>query len=101
MNKKEKINTLKMVTWEIDLTQFLVLAETNDEAIQFAIEANKEVDKNYTYDPNDRNDLKHLNDVKDPSTYTVEDMDAIRCLDNILRRNDCGGIYGNAIVFWG
>ena len=84
---------LKLVTWEGDLTQFLVYAETDEEAIKLAIESNKEIDVHYGYD--------EQNDENNPDFYSVEDVEDISFLWAIMERNDCSGIYGNAIVYWG
>lgn len=82
--------TLKMVTWDGDLTQFLVEAETNDEAISKAIYANKEFDRFCGSDNPD---------VTDPTPYTVDDVD-FDLLCEIVERNDwVGGRFGEAKVF--
>lgn len=83
--------TLKMVTWDGDLTQFLVEAETIEEAISKAIYANKEFDRFYepSYNP----------DVIDPTLYTVDDVD-FNLLCEIIERNDWfKGRFGEAKVF--
>ena len=85
--------TLKMVTWDGDLTQFLVEAETNDEAISKAIYANKECDRYLkSNDPDDP-------DITDPTSYTVDDVD-FDLLCEIVERSDwVGGRFGEAKVF--
>ena len=81
---------LKMVTWDGDLTQFLVEAETNDEAICKAIEANKEFDRWLGSDDPD---------VDDINCYTVDDVD-FNLLCEIIERNDWyKGKFGDAKVF--
>lgn len=90
---------LKMVTWEGDLTQFLVDAETDEDAIQQAIRANQEIDDCYTWQPDtDENDREHIDNVADVAWYVVDDVDFCM-LKAIFGREDCRRIYGNAIVF--
>lgn len=79
---------LKMVTWDGDLTQFLVEADTNVEAINKAIEANLQL-----------GDCEGSEeDIHDFNTYIVEDVD-FSLLREIFQRTDCLGIYGEAVVF--
>ena len=79
---------LKMVTWEGDLTQFLVEANTNLEAIRKAVEANLQI--------GDCEEIEE--DPHDLTTYTVEDVD-FGLLSEIFRRTDYIGTYGEAVVF--
>lgn len=71
---------LKMVTWQGDLTQFLVDAIDDDEAIGKAIEANVKFDK-YC------GENKTGEDLYDKSTYTIDDVD-FDLLCEIVERND-------------
>ena len=90
---------LKMVTWDGDLTQFLVEAETRDEAISKAITANKEFDK-FCYGGNGRDnfDLEDC-DIEDRGSYDVSDID-FDILCEIIERNDWfKGKFGEAKVF--
>jgi len=87
---------LKMVTWEGDLTQFIVnipphlLADdANKEAIKKAIEANLNYD---TYDE----DME--SDMNDPTLYIVEDVD-FALLAEMFQRNDIIGLYNEVILF--
>ena len=81
---------LKMVTWDGDLTQFLVEAETDDEAISKAITANKEFDRFCGSDNPD---------INVPSLYIVDDVD-FNLLCEIIERNDWfKGKFGEAKVF--
>lgn len=80
---------LKMVTWDGDLTQFLVEANTNVEAIKKAMESNFSIGKV---------DDEIVDDMKDSSAYIVEDVD-FNLLKEIFERADCLGIYGEAVVF--
>ena len=91
---------LKLVTWETDLTQFLVDAKTDEKAIQMAIESNREYDENWEYDTNDPNDADHLKSVKDKSMYTVDAVD-LSVLEELFQRKDILGKYGPGIVFAG
>ena len=87
---------LKMVTWDGDLTQFLVEAETRDEAISKAITANKEFDR-FCYGGNDFG-LEDC-DFEDRDLYDVYDID-FDILCEIIERNDCvNGKFGEAKVF--
>lgn len=79
---------LKLVTWEGDLTQFLVEASSDEEAINKAIKANLEI----SYD---EDDFDYINDFY---TYTVNDVD-FDLLCEIIKRNDIVDIYNNALVF--
>lgn len=81
--------TLKFVTWDGDLTQFLVNAETEDKAIYKAIDANFKICA-----PDD--DI--IEDMKNQATYEVEDVD-FDLLCEIFQRTDCIGVYGEAVVF--
>ena len=83
---------LKMVTWEGDLTQFLVDAIDDKEAIRMAIEANVEFDK-YCGENGTSKDLY------DESAYTVDDVD-FDLLCEIIERNDWfKGKFAGAKVF--
>lgn len=79
---------LKLVTWDINLTQFLVDAATNEEAIKKAIDANMKY-----------GDVSEIEEeIKDESTYTVETVD-LSLLSEIFARWDWHGAYGEAIIF--
>ena len=82
---------LKLVIWECDelveLTQFLVEADTNLDAIHKAIEANLQMGyyeecKSYIYDL---------------AAYTVKNVD-FNLLIEIFKNTEWVGIYGEAIV---
>lgn len=90
---------LKMVTWNGDLTQFLVEAETRDEAISKAITANKEFDK-FCYGGDDRGNFDLEDYVfEDRDSYNVYDID-FDILCDIIERNDWfKGKFGEAKVF--
>ena len=79
---------LKLVTFETDLTQFLV--ETNDyaEAIQLAMDANREYG----------NTTEIMDEVEDASNYSVEDIN-FDLLSEMFLREDCSGRCAGAIVF--
>lgn len=80
---------LRLVTWEGDLTQFLVEAATNVEAIRKATEANFMIGDV---------DEEIVNDMKDPTAYSVEEVD-FELLSALFNRTDIIGKYGEAIVF--
>ena len=71
---------LKLVTWEGDLTQFLVDALDDDEAVNKAIEANKEFDRYCGENETGQ-------EIFDKSTYDVEDVD-FDLLCEIIERDD-------------
>lgn len=79
---------LILVTFETDLTQFLIDTELRDKAIDIAIESNKLL--------GDWDEIH--NEIEDRSLYTVENVD-FALLNGLLIRNDCIGMFGNAIVF--
>ena len=94
------MTNLKMVTWNGDLTQFLVEAETRDEAISKAITANKEFDKFCIYNGRDNFDLAYR-DFENRNLYDVYDID-FDVLCEIIERNDWfKGKFGEAKVFNG
>lgn len=80
---------LWLITWDLDMTQFLVEAETESEAIYKAIEANKKIEPS-EYDP----------DMEVTNTYSTElvDMDM---LCEIVGRRDLLGVIGNVICYFG
>lgn len=82
---------LKMVTYELDLTQFLVDAETDEEAIQKAIHAN------CSYEFDSEEDEK---DAKDKINYSVEDIYDMRNLYYICRRTDIMGFDNNETIMY-
>ena len=75
---------LKLVTFDIDLTQFLVNAETTVEAIEKAHEANRLIGG---IDGYDMEGIRYQD-------YTVEDVDW-DLLREILARKDCLGDVGD------
>ena len=82
---------LKMVTYELDLTQFLVDAETDEEAIQKAIRAN------CSYEFDSEEDEK---DAKDKINYSVEDIYDMRNLYYICQRIDIMGFNNNETIMY-
>ena len=80
---------LKMVTWDGDLTQFLVEADTNLEAIRKAVKANLQIGDC---------DEEIEDDIHDLTTYTVEDVD-FSLLMEIFQRTDLIGPYRETVVF--
>ena len=86
---------LKLVACNLDNTQFLVEANTNDEAINQAIKAN------LGYALYDEEDQK---DIEDPKSYSVKDVD-YQVLKGLLMRlfnqPDIFGIIRSVIVFDG
>ena len=87
--------SLMLVTWEGDLTQFLVEAENKVDAIAKAIKANREIDMAVFC-----SDEECLDDINDPATYSVDDVD-FSLLGEICQRKDCVGKYSDALVFNG
>ena len=85
---------LCMVTYEGDLTQFLV-DRANGDPISQAIEAN--LDDKYLgiYDEQD------IRDMKDRVLYEIDDIKNMEMLDCIMKRNDYLGKYKEVLVFAG
>lgn len=82
---------LKLVTWDGDLTQFLVDANTNLEAIKKAIEANLKLGELGDCDDEIEDDIHDL------TTYEVEDVD-FSLLGEIFRTTDWVGNYKDVII---
>lgn len=82
---------LKLVTFECDLTQFLVEANLWDDAIDIAIEANLDLG-------GFSGDGLTIDGARDKANYTVEDVDFNLLHELFLRTDNCGR-YRNAIVF--
>ena len=80
---------LWMVTWDLDLTQFLVDAETESEAIDKAIYANKKLEPT-EYDP----------DMEVTNTYSTDRVD-MELLCEIVKRKDVWDVVGNVICYVG
>ena len=92
---------LSFVTWDGDLTQFLVEAETGTEAIAKAMKANAKYDEDNfgERDPDDEEDAIFLRDMGNPCTYFAESVDDMEQLAEICRCDDCCGTYEGVIVF--
>lgn len=78
---------LWMVTWDGDLTQFLVDAETESEAIQKAIIANREIEP-----------TEYGQDMGDTSTYSIDSVD-MNLLCEIVQRTDLLCVIGDVICY--
>ena len=87
---------LKLVTFEIDYTQFLVDEIDNDKALEAAIEANK---SNFLgdWDPEEITETGMF----DPGNYTIEEVNDMNMLAEIVRRDDYCGIINGVIVLNG
>ena len=83
---------LKMVTWDLDYMQFLVNADTNEDAI------NRAIGINLSYAPID--DEIQFEDINDPTTYSVDDVD-YKFLTELFERRDIIGVIDNVVVFSG
>ena len=81
---------LKMVTFDIDYTQFLVDAENYEKAIDLAIEANRK------YGPYDDN-LEA--DIEDRTNYSIDEVVDMDYLGEIMRRDDYLGNYNGTLIF--
>lgn len=80
---------LWLVTYEGDLTQFLIEGTDRKTIISEAIASN------LTYGRID-DDIRA--DIENPDNYTLEEVD-YNLLDGLFKRNDYCGIYENAMVF--
>lgn len=95
---------LVLVTFNIDDTQFLVDANTYNldcshecvkkEAIEIAIETNEELG-GFSYDGDG---MLTIEEARDESNYSVESVD-FKMLAELIKRDDCNGKVGRAIVF--
>ena len=83
---------LKMVTWEGDLTQFLVDAETDSDAIDKSIMANIEIAKANGWE---------TDGYSDRESYSVDDVGFDFLKDLYHFRDDYWCISGDAIVYSG
>lgn len=87
---------LKMVTYELDDTQFLVDAETDEEAIQKAIHANCNT---HLLDEFDSEEDER--EAKDDSNYTVECIDSMKSLYFICHfRDDIVGLDNDETIVY-
>ena len=87
---------LKMVTYELDDTQFLVDAETNEEAIQKAIHANCNT---YLLDEFDSEEDER--EAKDKTNYTVEPVNNMKSLYHIYYfRDDIIGLDNDETIVY-
>ena len=80
----------KLVSWmEGDLSQFIVKADSDEEAIAVAMEANlaKKMDDEMTAQ------------ARDASTYLAEDIETLDMLGHLVNRDDYHGRVGNTLVF--
>lgn len=80
---------LWLVTYEGDLTQFLIEGTEKDRVIFQAITSN------LSYGNID-DEIRE--DIMNPDNYTIEEVD-YWLLDGLFKRNDYCGIYKNAMVF--
>lgn len=87
---------LKMVTYELDDTQFLVNTETDEEAIQKAIHANCN-----TYLLNEFDSEEDEREAKDKSNYTVESIDTMESLYHLYYyRDDIVGLDNDETIVY-
>ena len=86
---------LKMVTYELDDTQFLVDAETNEEAIQKAIHANCNT---HLLDEFDSEEDER--EAKDKNNYKVESITTMEKLYFICHFNDPIGLDNNETIVY-
>lgn len=80
---------LKLVVYDGDLTEFLVNADTDEEAIEIAIKANEALDEV---------DEDALETIRDPSVYACGDVDW-DLLKEMFDRGDITGVFENTVVF--
>lgn len=78
---------LKMITYKLNDIQFLVDAETNEEAVQKAIHANCNA-----YLLNEFDSGKDKKDIKNNTNYTVENIKSMEELFFICHFKECIGI---------
>ena len=81
---------LKFVTFDVDLTQFLVDAKNYDEAIKLAMEANA----NYcSYDDDQERD------IFDKTAYSIDEVVDMDFLGELMRRDDYWGNCNGVLIF--
>ena len=80
---------LWIVTWDLDLTQFLLEAETESEAIYKAINANKKLEP-----------VENNPDMEVTNTYSTDIVD-MELLCEIVKRNDLWDVVDNVICYVG
>lgn len=85
------MSKLYLITWEGDFTQFLVSAEDKDKAIQYAIEANKEIG----WDEDE--DFKYIENI---DSYEIEEA-GFETLKELVKRTDYMFSTENVIVYNG
>lgn len=88
------MKNLYMVTFQIDLMQFLVEASTKDEAIAIAEKRNIEFYK-------ELNDNDNKSDGYEKSNYTAEVVDFQFLVEIIKNRNDNFKHYNDCVVYFG
>ena len=82
--------TLWLVTWEPDLTQFLVNAKTETGAIDAAMTANIKLE-----------DVPNPEDIYDRTTYSVDAVDMSRLCDIIKYRKDVWDVVDDVVCYVG
>ena len=90
--------TLKLVTYEGDMTQFLVNAEYNVDAIKIAHEANIYASEKCCGDKDGANTLRGFADDDFKKMYTVDPV-SFSLLTEIVQRNDLWFVTDTAIVY--
>lgn len=87
---------LLLVTFLYDYSEFLVDAQTDDEAIKYAMEANKSGVLGRV------EDSEYEMGINDPTNYYVNFIvNDMNMLNEIIRRDDYAGIYNGVIIFNG
>lgn len=85
------MQNLYLVTWDLDLTQFLVEAESKEEAVREAVQTNIGL--------NDLTEEQEI-DAQEIETYSVDEVD-FQLLQGLIKREDWMTVKEkNVIVFW-
>lgn len=89
---------LKLVTFNLDYTQFLVDSNITSKAIDLAVEANQSELCGPLAQTSDYG--LTIEETEDITNYTVEDVD-MKMLGNICKRDDYVGNYNGVLIFNG
>ena len=90
--QEEKKMNLKLVTYELDLTQFLMEVSSDEEAVAKAIKANVSIEPTFT-------EYEDLTAMTKEENYTVKDVD-FSLLTEILKRNDIYEIKNDVVIYF-
>lgn len=85
---------LYLITYDLDLYQFLVNANNSSEALDLAIKQN--LSEAFLGELDDESDKLEITDIKN---YTIEPVNSFEFLCEIIKRNDWIGCTPNVMLF--